>query len=85
MNAEDKINSVSRLLEQITEDTSVPRNIRRAAKEAMDWLQDKKHTHGVRASSAVNILDEISEDPNMPVHTRTMIWSVVSELEVIKD
>ncbi len=85
MDVEEKINAVSRVLEQITEDTSVPRNIRRAAKEAADWLQDRKHTPGVRASSAVNILDEISEDPNMPVHTRTMIWSIVSELEVIQD
>jgi len=85
LDVEERINAVARVLEQITEDTSVPRNIRRAAKEAYDWLQDKSHTPGVRASSAVNILDEISEDPNMPVHTRTMIWNIVSELEVIKD
>ncbi len=85
MDVEERITAVARVLEQITEDTSVPRNIRRAAKEAYDWLQDKSHTPGVRASSAVNILDEISEDPNMPVHTRTMIWNIVSELEVIKD
>ncbi len=85
MNDEQKMDAVSQVLEQITEDTSVPRNIRRAANEAIEWLQNDNHTPGVRASSAVNILDEISEDPNMPVHTRTMIWNVVSELEVIQD
>jgi len=82
---EDKMKAVSEVLEQITEDNSVPRNIRRAANEAIEWLRNKNHTPGVRAASAVNILDEISEDPNMPVHTRTMIWNVVSELEVIQD
>jgi hypothetical protein len=38
----------------------------------------------VRSATAIHILDEISNDPNMPLHTRTQIWSIVSELERVK-
>ncbi|MBU7043642.1 MAG: UPF0147 family protein, partial [Theionarchaea archaeon] len=30
-------------------------------------------------------LDDISNDPNMPMHTRTIIWQVLTELERIED
>ncbi len=79
------INRVTGILKSIIEDTTVPRNIRRATTEAMDVLLSNEGTHGVRASTAISILDEISNDPNMPLYTRTKIWSVMGQLEVIKD
>jgi len=39
----------------------------------------------VRASNAIAILDDISQDPNMPQYTRVKLWSVASLLEAIKD
>jgi uncharacterized protein (UPF0147 family) len=38
----------------------------------------------VRAADAIVILEEISEDPNMPMHTRTIIWEVLGALEQVK-
>jgi hypothetical protein len=51
----------------------------------MDSLQDQSLSHAVRAANAIGILDEISQDPNMPPYTRTRVWNVVSILENIKD
>lgn len=72
------------MMSRMADDNSVPRNIRRAAGEAKVALLNKGNDAMVRASSAISILDEISNDPNMPVHTRTMIWNAISVLETIR-
>lgn len=82
---EDKFQQARAILTVISEDNTTPRNIRRAAKEALDILAAPGQTHGVRAAQAVNILDDISQDPNMPAYTRTRIWNVVSILEIVKE
>ncbi len=81
---ETKIEQICEVLNQLIEDTSVPRNIRRAAEEAKNTLLDKSKDLGVRVSSALYILEEISNDRNLPLHARTIIWNVSSELETIK-
>ncbi|UCH32793.1 MAG: UPF0147 family protein [Candidatus Bathyarchaeota archaeon] len=73
------------MLGQISEDTTTPRNIRRAAKEAIDALQTGEVTAAVKASNAISILDDILQDPNMPPYTRVKLWNVMSLLEAIKD
>ncbi|MEM0365824.1 MAG: UPF0147 family protein [Acidilobaceae archaeon] len=82
---EAKIRYASALLTSIINDTSIPRNIRRAAVNALTQLRDTKLSSGVRAANAVSILDEVSQDPNMPFHARTRIWQIISILETIKD
>jgi len=82
---EEKLDQVSEIMERVSEDNSVPRNIRKAADEAKKSLQGDEEDPVVKASSAISALDEISDDPNMPVHTRTTIWNALSVLETIKD
>ena len=82
---EDKFKQAKAILSVISEDNTTPRNIRRAAKEALDSLATTDKSHGIRAAQAVNILDDISQDPNMPAYTRTRIWNVVSILEIVKE
>jgi len=81
---DDRIKQANAILSVISEDRTTPRNIRRAAKEASDLLNSAKLAQAVRAANAISILDDISQDPNMPPYTRTRIWNVVSVLEVIK-
>jgi len=73
------------ILSMISEDRTTPRNIRRVAKNALDMLGDESMTRAVRAANVVSILDDISQDPNMPPYSRTRIWNIVSLLEVIKE
>ena len=73
------------ILSMISEDRTTPRNIRRVAKNALDMLGDDSMTRAVKAANVISILDDISQDPNMPPYTRTRIWNIVSLLEVIKE
>jgi len=82
---EELFKKASAILVTISEDNTTPRNIRRAAKEALNSLQASGQSHAIRAAQAINILDDISQDPNMPPYTRTRIWNVVSILEVVKE
>ena len=82
---EERFKQASAILVTISEDNTTPRNIRRAAKEAFNHLQASGQSLAIRAAQAINILDDISQDPNMPPYTRTRIWNVVSILEVVKE
>jgi len=82
---EERIKEAMNVLGLISEDTTTPRNIRRAAKQSIETLQLKENTPAVRASSAISILDDILQDPNMPPYTRVKLWNVMSLLEAIKD
>ncbi len=73
------------VLGMVSEDTTTPRNIRRAAKQSIEALELKQYTPAVRASNAISILDDILQDPNMPPYTRVKLWNVMSLLEAIKD
>lgn len=78
-----RLKQVTDVIDQLIEDTSVPRNIRRGADNAKKVLLNGKDALDVRVSSAVNILDELANDPNIPLHGRTMIWNIISGLETI--
>ena len=69
------------LLNQVLDDRTVPKNIRRNSELAVEHLSDESLDLSVRISKAIQLLDEVQEDPNMPVYTRTQIWSIVSLLE----
>ena len=80
-----KVEPIIKLLTGIIEDRTVPRNIRAAAEEARKELTEKTDdTWDIRLSSAISVLDEITNDPNMPMYTRTQIWNIVSMLEAVK-
>ena len=71
------------LLEQILNDRTVPKNIRKAAEDSKNVLSTNDSDE-VRISTAIHILDEIINDPNMPMYTRTKIWNAVSILEEMR-
>jgi len=79
----DRIKQVIDTLDNLAEDTSVPRNIRKGATDAKTRLMDTKNAMDVRATSAIIILDDLANDPNIPLHGRTLIWNIISQLEVL--
>ncbi|MHA1990459.1 MAG: UPF0147 family protein [Candidatus Hodarchaeales archaeon] len=81
----EKLGEAQELLRSIITDHSVPKNIRRAAKQANEGLENSEDPPTVRANLAISVLDEISQDPNCPVYSRTKIWQIVSILETVND
>jgi len=82
---EEKIVKSIAVLQSVADSNITPRNIRRIVKESMVMLQDKTLSQGVRAANAISMLDEISQDPNMPSYARVTIWNAVSTLESVRE
>ena len=80
---QNTINYCIQMLQAIMEDSTIPRNIRRVADDTRKVLVDDSKSLGLRAATAISMIDEISNDPNMPVHARTRIWELVSQLETV--
>jgi len=71
-------------LNQIESDFTVPKNIRIKIKNAIVTLGEENKALAVKANKAIEELDSISDDSNLPVYTRTQIWHIVSLLETSK-
>ena len=71
------------VLDRIINDDSVPRNIRRSADNIKNTLSKQKEPLSRRVAMVISTLDEIGNDPNVPIHTRTLIWGLSSRLESI--
>ncbi len=82
---EEKIMKTMEMLSFVVNDVTTPRNIRNSIKEVINSLSRKNTTPGIRAAAAINVLDEISQDPNLSTMSRTRIWSSLTLLEDIKD
>ncbi len=80
---EAELRNVIELVSSVASDTTVPRNIRLALDEARRKLQGKDLDVGI--TGAIYLLDDISNDINMPSHTRTEIWQIISDLETIRE
>lgn len=71
-------------LGELADDSSVPRNVRRGAVSAREELSKSRVALDVRIASAVYVLDDLANDPNLPTHGRTAIWSIISSLESLQ-
>ena len=73
------------ILSSVSDNPSSPRNIRKLIKDSIDTLKDDSLSVGVRAANAISMLEDVSQDPNIPSFSRVTIWSAVSSLESIRD
>ena len=79
-----ELERIAQSLSALSEDGSVPRNIRRGAQSARDELLKAATALDVRVASAVYVLDDLANDSNLPTHGRTAIWSIISNLESLQ-
>ncbi len=78
---EEEIEKVAAEIERVVDDESVPQNVRDSLTEALEHLRDDDYGPSERAASAMNVLNDASNEPNLPTHIRTLIWNVSGELE----
>jgi uncharacterized protein (UPF0147 family) len=78
------IKAISNMLDDLVNDSSIPKNIRRALSEAKTRL-DSGDDINVKVSAAIYVIESITEDINMPAHARTQIWAIMSSLETLNE
>lgn len=78
------LKEISAMIDNLVDDTSIPKNIRRALSEAKSRL-DSEEEKSVKISAAIYVIESITEDINMPPHARTQIWAIMSALESLTE
>lgn len=72
-------------LNQVASNPSTPKNIRKNIQDLANELKTEEHSLSVRASNAISLLDDITQDPNVPSYVRVTLWQAVSTLENIRE
>ncbi len=82
---EESLNTAVETLNQIATNYSTPKNIRKTISDLANNLKSDEYSMPVRASNVISILDDITQDPNMPSYVRVTLWQAVSTLEGIRE
>ena len=75
----DEFENILMTLNFIKEDESVPKNIRSKINETICCLNENKE-FSLKIDKVLQDLDEISNDPNLPIYTRVEILNMVGVL-----
>ena len=82
---EELISTLSKEIRiSITEDTSVPRNVRSNVVTGLEtYLLNEKDDLDLRIYSTISVLEEQINDSNIPQHARTKLFEFIRDLEEI--
>lgn len=84
MNMDQKLyDEVIYLMDELSNDTSVPRNIRKTAQDSKTRMEKEGESLDLRCATAISMMDELTNDPNVPPHGRTFLYTIISKLEAL--
>ena len=72
-------------LNLIVSTNSTPKTIKKAVTDLVTDLVKEEYSLSVRAANTISLLDDVTQDPNMPSYVRTQLWQAVSKLESIRE
>ena len=79
------LNNATSILNQIATKPSTPKNIRKNIADIVEELKSNEYSISVRAANTISLLDDVTQDPNLPSYVRTSLWQAVSTLESIRE
>ncbi len=79
----ENLNELIVLINELTEDRAVPRNVKDQLKSITEILSDESREKNISINEAKDMLSELSEDQNLQTFSRTQIWNISSMLEEI--
>ena len=72
-------------LNLIVSTNSTPKTVKKSISDLVTDLVKEEYSLSVRAANTISLLDDITQDPNMPSYVRTQLWQAVSKLESIRE
>jgi len=82
---EQEILKVVESVKVVQADPTTPKNVKKLVKETTDRLSRADLSPGIKAASAIQLLEEANQDSNLSMLSRTRIWNALTKLETIKD
>ncbi len=78
----DQLTMAVAALKELEQDTQTPRNVKAKILTTIITLEKEGETN-IKASRALQELEQLTEDNNMQSYTRTQLFNIVSILEVV--
>jgi uncharacterized protein len=72
-------------LNLIVSTSSTPKTVKKSVTDLVTDLVKEEYSLSVKAANTISLLDDITQDPNMPSYVRTQLWQAVSKLESIRE
>jgi len=82
---EEQLKGAIQALSEVVSNHSTPKMIRKSITDLVTELLTDEYSKSVRAANAISVLDDITQDPNMPSYVRVTLWQAVSKLEGIRE
>ena len=79
----EKIDSVVEALNNLLEDSTIPKNVKIKIQNSINVLKDEKTDVSLKVNKALDELEELGEDVNLEPYTRTQLWNISSMLEMV--
>jgi len=79
---DDPLKKVTRMLEELSDDVTVPKNVKLKIQKVISTLKEEKEI-SIKVNEAMSEIDDLADDGNLQAYTRTQIWNIVSALENI--
>ena len=79
-----QLSEILNVLNYLQKDVLIPKNVRTKIKKVHNTLLDEDKSLCIRIDKSIQELDEVAEDPNIPMDTKTQLWDIFSKLECIQ-
>ncbi len=80
-----KMQDVVELINDMETDKSIPKNVRVVLEDIKTLLADNSRELGLRVDSAMQMIENVSLDPNLSPYIRTQVWNLTSLLENVSE
>ena len=71
-------------IDETSQDYSMPRRVKALLKKVGEDLKKKDQDMSMRITTAIYGIEEVSGDINIPMHAKTQLWDIISDLESLK-
>ena len=71
-------------IDETSQDYSMPRRVKSVLKKVGDDLKKKDQDFSMRVTTAIYGIEEVANDINIPMHAKTKLWDIISDLESLK-
>lgn len=78
---EDTFGQAMNILKSVANNPSIPRHIRRAARDAYLELRKQEYDLPIRAANAIERLTAILDEPQIPLFARTSLLQAIELLD----
>lgn len=64
--------------------SSMPKRVKNTLKRVSEELKKKDLDFAVKITTGIYEIEEVANDINLPMHAKTMLWDIISDLEALK-